>query len=67
MVTRLSWAGTHEGTLEGIAPTGKPVSGTATIVSRVEDGKIQEDWVNWDALGLMQQIGAIPTPEQSGS
>ena len=44
VVTRFTWAGTHNGTLEGIAPTGRPVSGTATIVSRVAEGKIQEDW-----------------------
>ena len=66
VVTRFTWSGTHQGTLEGIAPTGRPVSGTATLVSRVADGQIQEDWVNWDALGLMQQIGAIPSPEQAG-
>ena len=50
-----------------MAPTDKPVSGTATIVSRVADQKMQEDWVNWDALGLMQQIGAIPGPKQAAS
>ena len=67
VVARVAWKGTHKGTLEGIAPTDKPVSGTATIVSRVADQKMQEDWVNWDALGLMQQIGAIPGPKQAAS
>ncbi len=67
VVARVAWKGTHKGTLEGIAPTDKPVSGTATIVSRVADQKMQEDWINWDALGLMQQIGAIPGPKQAAS
>ncbi len=67
VIARLTWRGTHKGTLEGIAPTGKPVSGTATVVSRIADQKMQEDWVNWDALGLMQQIGAVPGPGQAAS
>jgi hypothetical protein len=30
------------------------------IISRIEGGKIAEDWENFDDLGLMRQIGAIP-------
>jgi hypothetical protein len=30
-------------------------------VSRLADGKIVEEWTNWDTLGMLQQIGAIPT------
>jgi hypothetical protein len=29
------------------------------------DGKVQEHWVELDLIGLMQQLGAIPEPEQS--
>jgi hypothetical protein len=30
-----------------------------------EEGKLQESWENYDALGLMQQLGAIPAPGDS--
>ncbi len=57
--------GTHQGEFQGVAPTGKEVEFTGIHISRVnEEGKLQESWENYDALSLMQQIGAIPTPEQ---
>ena len=58
------WTGraTHGGSLMGIPPTGKPVQVTGIIISRfTADGKWAEDWVNWDTLGLLQQIGVIPS------
>ena len=44
----------------GVAPTGNQISLSGINIMRVADGKIVEHWVNYDALGLMQQIGAIP-------
>jgi len=38
---------------------------TGITIHRIEEGKIVEEWENWDALGLMQQIGAVPAPQQS--
>jgi len=38
---------------------------TGVAIHRIEEGKIVEEWENWDALGLMQQIGAIPSPEEA--
>jgi predicted ester cyclase len=65
MVTRWIASGTHQGELMGIAPTGKRVRVAGTSVERVVDGKIEETWDNYDALGMMQQIGAIPSPEET--
>ncbi len=31
-------------------------------ITRIANGKAVEDWVNFDTLGMLQQIGAIPTP-----
>jgi hypothetical protein len=31
-------------------------------VTRIVDGKIVEDYTEWDALGLMTQLGAVPAP-----
>jgi steroid delta-isomerase-like uncharacterized protein len=68
VATRFTARGTHEGELEGIAPTGNRVEIAGLAISRIEDGKVAEDWTAFDALGLMQQIGAIPprsTPKHS--
>ena len=62
VVTRWIGQGTHQGELMGIAPTGNQVTITGITIHRIEDGKIVEEWENWDALGLMQQIGAVPSP-----
>jgi steroid delta-isomerase-like uncharacterized protein len=55
--------GTHQGDLMGIAPTGKSIRVTGMGMDRVRDGKIVESWGNYDTLGMLQQLGAIPTPE----
>ena len=62
VVTRWIGQGTHQGELMGIAPTGNRVTITGITIHRIEDAKIVEEWSNWDALGLMQQIGAAPSP-----
>lgn len=62
VATRWTARGTHEGELMGIAPTGKQATVTGISLVRIADGKIVEDWTNWDALGLMQQLGAIAVP-----
>src|SRR5215211_5256950 len=64
VVSRWRTQGTHQGELMGIAPTSNQVAITGITTHRIEDGKIVEEWENWDALGLMQQIGAVPSPEE---
>lgn len=54
---------THQGELMGVEPTGNRVEITGHTVIRIRDGKITEEWNIADVMGLMQQIGAIPTPE----
>ncbi len=55
---------THQGEFQGVAPTGNEVEFTGIHISLVnEEGKLQESWENYDALGLMRQIGALPAPE----
>jgi steroid delta-isomerase-like uncharacterized protein len=65
VATRFTARGTHHGELEGIAPTGNRVEVTGINISRIAGGKIAEEWTNYDALGLMQQIGAVPSPEDA--
>ena len=67
VVTRLTVHGTHQGDFQGIPPTGKPVTVSGITIDRIADGKIQASWAQFDMLGLMQQLGAIPAPQQAAS
>jgi steroid delta-isomerase-like uncharacterized protein len=58
--THWSLRGTHGGELEGTPPTGKSVYVEGQLLSRIADGKFVEEWVHWDTLGLLRQIGAVP-------
>jgi steroid delta-isomerase-like uncharacterized protein len=64
VAAHLRFRGTHLGELNGIAPTGRRVDCTGIVISRIEEGKIAEDWANFDDLGMMQQLRVIPEPEQ---
>jgi steroid delta-isomerase-like uncharacterized protein len=60
VVTRWSSTGTHQGELMGLTPTGKRVTASGMVMDRIVEGKIVEEWEEWDALGMMQQMGATP-------
>ena len=60
VVTRWTSTGTHKGELMGIPPTDVEVTVTGIVISRIAGGKIVEDWWNWDTLGMLQQLGAVP-------
>ena len=61
VVTRLTARGVHEGDLPGIPATGRPVTMTATVIHRIENGKLAEKWSDKDLLGFLQQLGVLPT------
>jgi predicted ester cyclase len=65
VATRWIASGTHQGELMGIAPSGNRVTVSGTSIERIVNGKIEETWDNYDALGMMQQIGAIPSLEDA--
>ena len=46
----------------GMPATGKSFKVQAIIISRFENGLWHEDWVSWDQLGMLQQLGVIPMP-----
>jgi steroid delta-isomerase-like uncharacterized protein len=60
VMARWSCRGTHKGDLSGIAATGRQFSISGVTVARLANGKMAEGYVNWDALGLMQQLGVVP-------
>jgi hypothetical protein len=45
-----------------LAETGKQVKVTGIFIDRIVDGKIVESWGEYDALGMLQQLGALPAP-----
>jgi predicted ester cyclase len=59
--TRWSTEATHDGDLMGISATGNRITGSGISIDRVVDGKVAESWVQWDNMGLLQQIGAFET------
>lgn len=67
VVTLWSAVGRHGGDLFGTPSTGKQVSFTGVDIHRVRDGKIIEERGQWDALGLLRQIGAIPVSDVDAS
>lgn len=64
VVCRFTIQGTHNGVLMGIPPTGKPFRMTGMVIYRIADGKVIEQWENMDSLGMMQQLGVLPSPTQ---
>lgn len=63
--THWSLRGTHAGPLEGTDPTGKSVYVEGQLLSQIAAGKFVEEWVHWDTLGLLRQIGAVQTPQNA--
>ncbi len=67
VAARLTYRGTHQGEFQGIASTGKQIRMSSIDVVRIAGGKIAEEWESPDFLGLLQQLGAIPTPGQAST
>ncbi len=65
VIVRWTAHGTHKGDLElvrrHIPPTGKQVTFFGIDIYHITGGKIVEGWRSWDRLGLLEQLGAMPT------
>jgi steroid delta-isomerase-like uncharacterized protein len=62
VVTRFTSVGTQRGPLMGLAPTHKQVRWVGISIDRIVGGQIAENWVSWDMLGMLQQLGAVSWP-----
>ena len=60
VTTRWSAIGTNTGEFWGMPPSGKQVTVTGITIDRIIVGRVVESWTNWDALGMMQQLGVVP-------
>ncbi len=61
VAARFTFGGTHKGDFAGIPPSGKSFSVSGMAMYRITGGKIVEDRVAEDVMGMMRQIGAIPS------
>jgi predicted ester cyclase len=62
VVTRYMASGTHQGEFFGVAPTGERITMSGIMIDRFEGGKMVEEWPEYDLLGVMRQLGAVPAP-----
>jgi steroid delta-isomerase-like uncharacterized protein len=59
LILRWTAQGTHQGEFMQIPPTNKKVSLRGIDILQVENGKIAERWGEFDALGMLAQLGVI--------
>lgn len=67
VVTRWTFIGTHTGTFMGIDATGRQVHIMGMCMDRIVNGKIDEEWEEWDTLGMMQQLALLPAEASLGA
>ena len=60
VAVRVTFQGIHRDELMGIAPTSKEVIIPGMLIYRITNGEIVEHWMNFDNLGLMEQLGVAP-------
>ena len=62
VVARLTYTGTHQGEMLGLAPTGRSISYPVIALFRISGDKIAQGWVMGDRLGLFQQLSGPVAP-----
>jgi predicted ester cyclase len=62
VTSRWTLTGTQTGELDGLAPSGKQVTVSGITISRVDRDVVVEEWVSWDRLGMLVQLGAVSEP-----
>lgn len=58
-------SGTHEGEFVGVPATGRRIESMGMDIVRIANGKIAEHWGEFDAMGLLRQIGAVPPQKRA--
>ena len=61
-VARFTVRGTQTGVFQGIPATDQPVRVSGLAIYRVAGGRVVEQWLEYDQLGMLQQLGVIPAP-----
>jgi steroid delta-isomerase-like uncharacterized protein len=61
VVTRFTWTGSQKGAFMGIPATGKQVKVKGVVIDRVVDGRMVDSRILMDTMGMMQQLGVVPS------
>lgn len=61
VVTRFTWTGTHRGTFLGVPATGRSVTVKGVVMDQLAGGKMSYSRILMDSLGLMRQLGVVPS------
>jgi steroid delta-isomerase-like uncharacterized protein len=61
VISRWTATGTHNGPLMGIPPSGRHVSVQGLLITKLQNGMVVEEFECFDTLGMLRQLGAIPT------
>ena len=61
VMVRVLLEGTHSGSGLGVPPSGRKIRVAGIVLLRISKGQFVEGWNSWDQLGLLRQIGAMPT------
>ena len=62
VAARLSLRGTHDGPFQGMPATGRSIDVVLLNLFRMADGRMAEQWIQFDGVGMLQQLGALPAP-----
>jgi steroid delta-isomerase-like uncharacterized protein len=63
---RFVLSGTHMGAFQGVPPSGRDIALPGITILEFQNGRCVRRWSYTDRVGLLQQIGALPTPDVSG-
>jgi steroid delta-isomerase-like uncharacterized protein len=61
VVTRFTWTGTHRSAFLGVPATGRSVTVKGVVMDQLADGKMNKSRLLMDSLGMMQQLGVVPS------
>ena len=61
VVTRFTWTGTHRGTFLGVPATGNSVAVKGVVIDRLVGGMMTDSRILMDTMGMMQQLGVVPS------
>jgi steroid delta-isomerase-like uncharacterized protein len=62
VASRFEWTGTHTGEFLGIPATGRSVRVWGIVIDRLVNGRIKDTRIIMDTLGMMSQLGVLPSP-----
>ena len=66
VMVRYRFRGTHQGELAGVEPSGNEIEWTSTFTYRIDEGRIQEDWEDYDYSAFPSLLEG-EEPERAGA